>query len=359
MRRLTFLVALLAVVPGAEQDKAKPPFYPDKSNLLVYLDADGKPHPVQTPADWRKRRDHILANMELVTGPLPPDSAKVPLDLKVEAEETLDKVVRKKITFAVEKDDRVTAYLLIPRECKCKAPAMVCLHQTTAVGKGEPAGVRGAKNLHYALELAERGYVTLAPDYPNFGDYKIDVYARGFASATMKGIWNHLRAVDLLQSLEEVDGKRIGCIGHSLGGHNSLFVAAFDTRIKVVVTSCGFNSFAKYQKGDLTGWSHKGYMPQIADEYGRDPAKVPFDFTEILAALAPRAVFINAPLKDANFEVGGVRDCVAAARPVFKLLDAADNFEVVYPDAEHDFPEDIRAKAYAFIDRHLKPRAEP
>ena len=85
----------------------------------------------------------------------------------------------------------------------------------------------------------------------------------------MKGIWNHMRAVDLLQSLPEVDGTRIGCIGHSLGGHNSLFVAAFDPRLKVIVTSCGFNSFAKYRKGDLTGWSHKGYMPRIASEFQR------------------------------------------------------------------------------------------
>ena len=51
-------------------------------------------------------------------------------------------------------------------------------------------------------------------------------------SATMKGIVNHRRAVDLLASLPEVDPRRIGVIGHSLGGHNSLFVAAFDPRIK-------------------------------------------------------------------------------------------------------------------------------
>ena len=42
----------------------------------------------------------------------------------------------------------------------------------------------------------------------------------------MKGIWNHMRAVDLLQSLDEVDNDRIGCIGHSLGGHNTLYVGA-------------------------------------------------------------------------------------------------------------------------------------
>ncbi len=350
------LLALPMLTPTAAAQEGKPPFYADKAKLLVYLDGAGKPVPIQKAADWEKRREHILAGMQQAMGPMPPDARKVPLDLRVEGEETLAKVVRKRITFAVEKDDRVTAYLLIPRDLKGKAPAMLCLHQTTRIGKGEPAGVGGLPNLHYALELAERGYVALAPDYPNFGDYKVDAYARGYDSATMKGIWNHRRAVDLLQALPEVDGERIGCIGHSLGGHNALFVAAFDPRLKVVVPSCGFNSFFKYQKGNLTGWSHKGYMPRIADVYGRDAAKMPFDFTEVVAALAPRAVFINAPLRDDNFEVGGVRDCVAAAGPVYRLLGAAENLEAVYPDAGHDFPQDVRQKAYAFIDRHLRPR---
>ncbi len=160
----------------------------------------------------------------------------------------------------------------------------------------------------------------------------------------------------MLQSLPEVDGERIGCIGHSLGGHNSLFLAAFEPRLKVVVTSCGFNSFFKYYKGNLTGWSHKGYMPRIASEYNRDPAKMPFDFTEVIAAIAPRAVFINAPLRDSNFEVSGVRDCVTAATPVYQLLEAQDNLEASYPDVGHDFPPEIRLRAYAFIDRHLWPR---
>jgi cephalosporin-C deacetylase-like acetyl esterase len=48
----------------------------------------------------------------------------------------------------------------------------------------------------------------------------------------MKGIVNHRRAVDVLQSLPYVDRQRIGAIGHSLGGHNTLFVAAFDERIR-------------------------------------------------------------------------------------------------------------------------------
>jgi dienelactone hydrolase len=351
------LIAVVCALALAQVPAAGPPFYRDKANLMVYLDAAGKPVPVKTAADWHQRRAHILANMQLVMGPLPAAAGKAdqPLDLQVEAEETLDKVIRKKISFAVAKDDRVTGYLLVPRRLEGKAPAMLCLHQTTAIGSGEPAGVGGLKSLHYALELAERGYIALAPDYPNFGRYKIDVYARGYVSATMKGIANHIRAVDLLQSLPEVDGARLGCIGHSLGGHNTLFVAAFEPRLKVAVTSCGFNSFFKYSGGDLAGWSHKGYMPRIASAYGKDPARMPFDFTEILGALAPRAVFINAPVKDDNFEVSGVRDCVRAAEPVYELLQAAGKLEAVYPDAGHDFPPAVRQQAYRFIDRELKP----
>jgi len=91
MHSILILLPLLSALPLAEPEPRKPPFYADKANLLVYLIGDGKPVPVQSVADWHKRRDHILANMQLVMGPLPPDSRKVPLDLKVESEETFSK----------------------------------------------------------------------------------------------------------------------------------------------------------------------------------------------------------------------------------------------------------------------------
>ncbi|MBL8793273.1 MAG: alpha/beta fold hydrolase, partial [Planctomycetia bacterium] len=324
--------------------------------MLQYLDADRRMQPIRTAEDWPKRRAHVLANMQRVMGPLPALSRRVPPEVVVQEEVALDKVVRKKLTFLVEKDDRLSAYLLLPKERKGPAPAMLALHQTTRVGKGEPAGLAGNPNLHYGLELAERGYVVLAPDYPGYGDYALDVYAKGYDSGTMKGIWNHMRCVDLLQSLPEVDGDRIGVIGHSLGGHNSLFVAAFDERLQVVVTSCGFNSFFKYKDGNLAGWSHQGYMPRIAAEFGRDPKQMPFDFTELLGVLAPRAVFINAPLKDSNFEVSGVQDCVTAAMPVYGLFHAREQLFASYPDAGHEFPPAVRQTAYGYIDRALRPR---
>ena len=292
--------------------------------------------------------------MQLVMGPLPDASRKVPLDIRIEEETVIEGIKQVRISFAADNTDRIPAILLIPVNIKKAVPGILCLHQTTDCGKEEPAGLCGNTDLFYALELSRRGYVTLTPDYPNFGDYKFDPYCSGYESATMKGIWNHMAAVDLLQSLPEVDPERIGCIGHSLGGHNTLFISAFDKRIKVAVTSCGFTSFNKYYGGDLTGWSHKGYMPRIAQVYDKDPSKVPFDFSDILSALAPRAVFINAPLHDSNFDVEGVYECVNAAKPVYKLLKAPEKIFMMNPDAPHTFPAEVREKAYQFLDKELK-----
>jgi dienelactone hydrolase len=303
-------------------------------------------------AEWKRRRREILEAMQAVMGPLPPNSS-VPLDVRIEEEVVLDRYVRRKLTYVPEPGDRVPAYLLVPHGQGRRA-AMLCLHQTTRIGKAEPAGLGPGHNLHYAKELAELGFVTLAPDYPNFGDYQIDVYAMGYVSATMKGIVNHRRAIDVLGSWPQTSASRIGVIGHSLGGHNSLFLAAFDERVKAVVTSCGFTSFSKYYGGDLTGWSHKGYMPRIADVYKKDPALMPFDFPEVLAAIAPRPVFINAPVGDGNFDVGGVLDCVQAARFVYRQIYARpEALRAVYPEAGHDFPPSVRQEAYRFLRRWL------
>jgi dienelactone hydrolase len=349
------LKAAIARLIGIDRHAPRSPFYPDKLHLLHWRDRHGLEHPINQAADWPKRRAHILDAMSQVMGPNRPGRRPGPPEVHVLEQVPLAQGTRRKILFAAEPENRVPAYLFLPPASARKAPAMLCLHQTTPAGKAEPAGLAGRTNLHYARELAERGYVTLAPDYPNFGDYRRDAYAAGYASATLQGLVNHRRALDLLASMPEVDPRRIGVIGHSLGGHNALFLAAFDTRVQAVVTSCGFNSFFKYYGGDLTGWSHAGYMPRIRTAYGCDPKQMPFDFTEVLAAIAPRALFINAPLHDDNFELSGVKDCLAAAAPVYRLLRAANALQAVHPDAEHDFPPAARRAAYDWLDRQLRP----
>ena len=299
-------------------------------------------------------RDQLLERMERVMGPLPDRSSPGPVDVQVIEDVDLGDVVRRRIAYRPEPGDLVPSYLMMPKNISGPTPAMMCLHQTVPIGKEEPVGLGGKPNLRYGIELARRGYVTLSPDYPNFGEYAFDPYSNGYASASMKGIFNHMRGVDLLQSLPEVDPERIGCIGHSLGGHNTIFLGVFDPRVKVMVSSCGFTSFFKYKGGDLTGWTHRGYMPRIAEVFAGDPSRMPFDFTGAISALAPRAFFTNSPIGDANFDVSGVRDCIHAAEPVYEDMGVRDRLVAVHPDAGHDFPPEVRLEAYAFIDRQLR-----
>jgi dienelactone hydrolase len=357
MRRCVaaLLLTWLTLLPGSRLSaEGKAPAYPDKLQLLMYLDSAGKEHAVKTKDDWATRRAHILLNMQEVMGPLPDAKRKVALDVKVTEEFKADKYIRRKLTFAVEEGDRLSAYLLIPTGRKGKLPAVLCLHPTQPkLGKDVVVGLGPKEDRAYAVHLAERGYVALAPDYLNSGDYSVDPAKLGYVSGTMKGIWNHMRAVDLLQALPEVDPARIGVIGHSLGGHNSMFVAAFDPRIKCAVSNCGFDRLPDYYGGKLAGWAQDCYMPRIRSVYDLKPEKVPFDFPEVVAALAPRAFLASAPVKDHNFRAESVKKCVAAAKPVYDLFGAGANLAANYPDCDHNFPPEVRKVAFAFLDRHL------
>jgi neutral ceramidase len=361
------MAGVRAVVPEnylARPEQTVPPAspaavaYPDHSDLLVLRDAAGKESPITTPEQWAQRVAHIRAGMQQAMGPLHDTARWAPLEVEIVSEEKTETHLRRKIRFTPETGDRVPAWLLIPNSLPAggRAPAMLCLHQTTQIGKDEPAGLGGLPSLHYASELAARGYVCLVPDYPSFGEYPYDFKTQGAhrASGSMKAIWNNFRAVDLLVSLPEVKADRIGVIGHSLGGHNALFTAVFDDRLKAVVSSCGFTPFHDYYGGKVAGWTSDRYMPRIRDVYQNDADQIPFDFYEVVAALAPRGFFSNSPLKDGNFDIGGVRKAFAKAGEVYALHQAADRLKLVTPDAPHDFPAAEREAAYAWLDGLLK-----
>jgi hypothetical protein len=353
--RIIFPMLLLAAASSLAED-ATVPDYQEHQDLSYYLTRDGQKHTIKTKDEWETRRQHILAHVQRVMGRLPRPDKPVSLDVKELESVRVGSFTRKKLSYHTDSAERrVHAYLLIPDGLLGPAPAVLCLHQTTAIGKEEPAGLGTRENLQYAKHLAECGYVTLAPDYPSFGEYKYDFPASdGYISGSMKAIYENIRAVDLLVSLKEVDKNRIGCIGHSLGGHNSIFTAVFEPRIKAVVSNCGFTRFHKYYEGKLKGWTSIRYMPLIDTQYGNDPDRVPFDFPELLACLAPRAFLASSPTRDDNFEVSGVRDSIVSAKPIFKLLDAEDKLKANYPDCAHDFPPEVREVAYRFLDEQLK-----
>jgi dienelactone hydrolase len=236
----------------------------------------------------------------------------------------------------------------------------LCLHPTNQqLGHKVIVGLGAAPSRAYALELVQRGFVTLAPAYPHLANYAPDLETLGYASGTMKAIWDNIRALDLLEALPFVKAGGFGAVGHSLGGHNAIFTAVFDPRIRVVVSSCGFDSFVDYYGGNPKvwqpdkGWTQDRYMPRLAG-YADRLQEMPFDFFELIAALAPRHVFVSAPTGDTNFEWQSVARIGAAAGLVFGLQDASDRLEIVHPNCGHEFPEEIRVRAYRLLEEQLR-----
>lgn len=352
-------VVLTAVVAQQPPDSSRLP----RDNLLVYRGPNGRPVPVRTADDWAKRRAEILRGAEAVMGRLPGDEKRCPLAVQQVEEVDRGQYVRRLITYQSEPGSRVPAYLCIPKDVlrgDRKAPAVLCLHPTDdRIGHGVVVGIEDHPNRMYAHELAQRGYVTLAPNYPLLAKYQPDLKKLGWDSGTLKAVWDNMRGLDYLTSLSFVDGRAFGAIGHSLGGHNSVFTAVFDDRIQVVITSCGLDSFLDYYGGDEQrwrperGWCQTRYMPRLADYRGR-LADIPFDFHELIGALAPRPVFIIAPKRDDNFRADSVDRIVAAARPIYRLLGRPDNLRVEHPDCGHDFPPQMREAAYQLLDQVLK-----
>lgn len=336
------------------------------TSLLSYRNNQGISIPITTQNEWPIKRKQILEGMQAAMGVLPERSDLPPMNIQWKDTLQRDGYTRYSIHFTVAENEVQPAYLYLPavKSTKEKRPAMVVLHGTGEGGKDIVDGQSLRANRAHAKELAERGYVVIAPDYPSMGELRdYDFSADRYESATMKAIFTHMRCVDLLETLPVVDAKRIGVIGHSLGGHNAMFLAAFDSRLKVTVASCGWTLMDYYNAGEevskryggrLGPWAQDRYMPLLRTKYHLDAALIPFDFDEVIAAIAPRHFFSNSPVNDSNFDVTGVRKGIANAMEVYRFHRAENNLQVRYPDAGHDFPTGTRLAAYQFIDQVLR-----
>lgn len=198
---------------------------------------------------------------------------KVNLDIKYISSEDMGDYERKLIEYKVENSDenikvqnkdiieKVQAYLLIPKNIKEKAPAILAIHQHHSnwqIGKSEVVGITDDKMYAYGLDLVKLGYVVIAPDILCFesrlgnDEYRKDKEGNRFferfqlikylsngSTLQAKTLHDLSVAIDVLCSLDYVDKDRIGAIGHSLGGQEAIWISWLDERIKVAVSSCG------------------------------------------------------------------------------------------------------------------------
>jgi len=288
-----------------------------------------------------------------------------PAEVEEVSREVKDGYEQVRLEYAIDGDVTVAAFLLVPNKLYEKRPGVVVFHQTTEEGKNEPAGLAGRESLHFGPELVKRGYVVLIPDSITAGE-RIDPpgafhtaahYRRHpNTSAMAKMVQDGRVAISVLQSFDFVDENRIGTIGHSLGAEESLFVAAFDDRVKAAVASCGYSPLTVEKKPDRWARDHWfSYIPKWRIDL-RAVRKPAWDFNEVISLIAPRGYFNYQTSEDQIFEEGAAaHPMTLSLKDVWTFLDAPKNLRSRLDPGEHDINAEARSEVYAWMDEILTP----
>jgi dienelactone hydrolase len=301
---------------------------------------------------------------------------------------------RERVLFSTTPHFRVPAYVLIPKKLKGVAPAIVDLHshggmflfgkeKVIDLGGNHPAMTayheRNYDGRPTATALVRRGYVVVVIDALMFGErrllldadlksgwdrskYSLDDVARlnqqcrakettlvksmVLAGATWPGVvfWDDMRTVDYLLTRPEVDAKRIGCLGISMGGYRSIYLAALDDRIKAACI-VGFMSSVKPMLRahiDTHSWVH--FLPSL-HRY--------LDLPDVASLAAPRALMVQQCAKDRLFPTEGMKESIEKIAAVYEKAGVKEMFVGRTYDEPHQFTRAMQDDAFAWLDRRL------
>jgi cephalosporin-C deacetylase-like acetyl esterase len=252
---------------------------------------------------------------------------------------------------------KLVGHLTYPDETPGKLPVVIYLHAyLDALGYDWPAEYGWAPSV--GERLAQKGF--LAVEYDQFGygtrnhDSGIEFYTEHPRQSAMGVMVQDVRrAIDALSKLDMADRDRVMVAGFSLGGAVGLYVAALDERIKAVASTCGFASMRLDAHGNetegLKRYSHlRPTLPRLGFFVGHE-ARVPYDFHEILALIAPRPVLVLAPILDQDWFHEDVVGCYEAASAVYRLLGAEDRIQIHTPLDFNRYPPKYQNKVNEWL----------
>lgn len=306
-----------------------------------------------------------------------------------------DDHVRERILFSTAPNLRVPAYVLIPRNLKRPAPAIVDLHshggmflfgkeKVVDLGRNHPAMTayheRNYDSRPTATALVRRGYVVITIDAFFFGERRLIMDAdlkHGWdrsrytlqdvqqlnqqcrakettlakslvlAGLTWPGIvaWDDMRTVDYLVTRPEVDPRRLGCLGISMGGYRSMYLTALDERIRA---GCivGFMSTIRPMLRahvDTHSWVH--FLPELHRH---------LDWPDLASLAAPRALLVQQCSQDRLFPLAGMRASVEKIAAAYAKGGVKNQFSGRFYDAPHRFTLAMQDEAFQWLDRHLE-----
>ena len=262
---------------------------PEYAGRLDPILVDESGQAITTRDGWERRRRTIRAEWMKFLGPMP--EPRPPVKLEVLKEEAIGAMTRQLVRYESEPGLFVEGYLLLPDgsiDGRKKRPGIVALHPTTTSTIDEIAGVSGRDSAHIGWKLAQRGFAVFCPrcflwqDVSSLDEAVQKHRERHPQSLGMaKMLYDAMRGVDVLASLPDVDANRIGAVGHSLGAKETLYLAAFDERVKVAVASEGGIGFRS------TNWDAPWYLGEAI----RD-ASFPLNHHQLLGMIAPRPFLI-------------------------------------------------------------------
>jgi pimeloyl-ACP methyl ester carboxylesterase len=217
-----------------------------------------------------------------------------------------------------------------------KLPTVVWLH-----GYSYPLGYMWVyhNDLHPILALVRAGYAVLAFDQSGFGSRQSEsgpFYDRYPHWSQMGRMVEDARAaIDVLEKDSLVDPQRIYLFGYSMGGAVGVYTAALDSRVKGLVSICGFTPMrsdtAARGTGGVARYSHeRGLIPRLGFFVGHE-SQIPYDIPELLGAVAPRPVLVVQPQLDRDATPGDVKTAIEQAKRVYALYGSAAKLELQEP----------------------------
>lgn len=249
----------------------------------------------------------------------------------------------------------VTGNLYVPDNATERSPAVlyVCGH-----GRVKIDGVDYGNKVHYQHHgawFAKHGYVCLTIDTIQLGEiegihhgtYSHDMWwwlNRGYTPAGVEA-WNCIRAIDYLQSRDEVDGERIAVTGRSGGGAYSWWITAIDDRIKASVPVAGITDLQNHVvDGCVEGHCDCMYM---VNTYR-------WDYAGVAALAAPRPLLVSNSDRDRIFPLDGVVRTHSHLRPIWASVGDSANLGLNITSGPHSDTQQLRTSAFHWINHHLK-----
>src|SRR5262245_5695377 len=247
-----------------------------------------------------------------------------------------------------------------------KLPVVVWLHPYTYQNGWSAGSPWSSASADYTLErrpsfpsLVRRGFAVLAFDQIGFGTRVLDArkFYQRYPNWSLMGrmVADTRAAIDAVRSLGMVDPEKVYLLGYALGAKVGLMTAALDYTVAGVAAVCGVDplrlSTADQGTEGLRHYSHlHGLVPKLGFFVGHED-RVPFDYDELMALLAPKPALIVAPTRDRYARIEDVRREVEAAAGVYDLLGHKEALQLRTPDDFNRFPKHLQEQVFDWLAR--------